>query len=269
MKGPIAATMIAAASIDKARLKKPVYIVIAADEETGFGGAMQIVAESKYFANSGFPEMGVIAEPSELKPIYAHKGGYWMVVTAKGQAAHTSIDIGRSSNFMIAPFLAEMALLKQRFMTEAQFMDVDFEPPTNGFNMTLNDDDCAGNVTAAKTVCTLNFRTMPAVDNRAVVELVQERALHYGFEFEFQGYEAFYSPKDAQVIKLSLEVTGQPQAISVPYGTEALIYQPHVPLVILGPGSIAQAHTVGEWIEVRQLEQAVEIYRQMITRVCY
>jgi acetylornithine deacetylase len=161
-----------------------------------------------------------------------------------------------------------MAQLRQRFMREEQFMDYDFDPPTNGFNMTLNDNNCAGNVTAAKTTCILNFRSMPAVDSKAVVQLVRERALHYGFEFEVEGYEAFYSPKDAAVIKLSLELTGQAQAMTVPYGTEALVYQPKVPLVILGPGNIAQAHTVGEWIEVAQLEQAVTIYRQMIERVC-
>ena len=60
-----------------------------------------------------------------------------------------------------------MAALKQRFMTEAQFMDDEFDPPTNGFNMTLNDDNCAGNVTASKTICIVNFRTMPKVDNQS------------------------------------------------------------------------------------------------------
>jgi acetylornithine deacetylase len=257
MKGPLAASMIAATLVDKSKLKKPVYIGISADEEAGFGGVKQIVSESKHFSKSGFPEMGVIPEPSELKPIYAHK------------AAHTSTDKGKSSNFLMAPFLAEMSALKQRFMTETQFMDDEFDPPTNGFNMTLNDGNCAGNVTAAKTTCTVNFRTMPRVDNQAIVNLIQERALHYGFDFECRGFEPFYSPKDAEVIKLSCEVTGEPKAITVPYGTEALIYQAHVPLVILGPGNIAQAHTVGEWVEARQLEQAVEIYKKMIENVCY
>jgi acetylornithine deacetylase len=268
MKGPLAASMIAATLIDKHKLKKPVYIGISADEESGFGGVKQIVAESKHF-KSGFPEMGIIPEPSELKPIYAHKGGYWMVITARGEAAHTSTDKGISSNFLIAPFLAEMAQLKERFMTEAEFMDHEFNPPTNGFNMTLNDDNCAGNVTAAKTTCVVNFRTMSKVDNLAIVNRVKERALHYGFEFESRGFEPFYSPKDAEVIRLSCEVTGEPHAITVPYGTEALIYQQYLPLVILGPGNIAQAHTVGEWVEVCQLERAVEIYKKMMEKVCY
>ena len=80
------------------------YIGISADEESGFGGVQQIVSESKHFAKSGFPEMGVIPEPSELKPIYAHKGGYWMVITARGEAAHTSTDKGKALTFQSLRF---------------------------------------------------------------------------------------------------------------------------------------------------------------------
>ena len=39
-------------------------------------------------------------------------------------------------------------------------------------------------------------------------------------------------------------------------------------LVILGPGDIAQAHTVDEWIELDQLRKAVDIYSRFIDHVC-
>jgi len=38
--------------------------------------------------------------------------------------------------------------------------------------------------------------------------------------------------------------------------------------VILGPGNIAQAHTVGEWIDIAQLTGAVEVYKRLIEQVC-
>ncbi|MCP4415414.1 MAG: M20/M25/M40 family metallo-hydrolase, partial [Chloroflexi bacterium] len=46
MKGPLAATMIAAASVDAAQLKKPLYIVVTADEEIGLYGAKHVVKHS-------------------------------------------------------------------------------------------------------------------------------------------------------------------------------------------------------------------------------
>lgn len=267
MKGPLAATMLAAARIDVSRLKKPVYVLATADEEHGFNGAEQVFSESKLLAEN-WPDMGVVAEPSELKPIYSHKGGYWQVITAHGRAAHSSTDKGLSANFLIAPFLAEMADLKKRFMTEAQFQDAQFEPATNGFNMTLTDYACAANVTAAKTTCLVNFRTMPGVDNQLMRKLITDRADYYGFDVEVSGFEPFYTSPDSEIIALSLAVTGESQAITVPYGTEALIYGKKLPLVILGPGNIEQAHTVGEWIAVEQLERSVEIYQEMIRRYC-
>ena len=265
MKGPLAATMLAAASVNAASLKKPVYVVVAADEETGFGGAKQVAAEG---FGAGYPDLGVVAEPSLLTPIYSHKGGYWVTVTARGVAAHASTDKGTSANFVVAPFLAEMAELKQRFLAEPQFQDADFEPPTNGFNAVISDGNSAVNVTAAKTVVTLSFRTMPGADNEAAVALIRSRAEQHGLAVEVRGYAPFVVAQDSEIVSLALAATGKEKAITVPYGTEALVYGEHLPLVILGPGDIAQAHTVGEFVEVAQLERAVDVYSEMIRRHC-
>ena len=37
-----------------------------------------------------------------------------------------------------------------------------------------------------------------------------------------------------------------------------------MPSVLFGPGDIAQAHTAGEFVELRQVEQAADVYEQMI-----
>ena len=267
MKGPLAATLLAAASVNVNSLKKPVYIVVTSDEENGFGGAKKL-AESKLFAEYGWPDMGVVAEPTELQPVYAHKGGYHVFVTAHGEAAHTSTDKGVSANFLIAPFLAEMAELREVFMTDARFQDTEFDPPTNGFNLTLDDGNCAKNVTAAKMVATLNFRSMPQGNGAEVVNLITQKAQNYGFEVEHSGFEAFYTPQDAAVVTLALQATSEARAVTVPYGTDALVLHEYLPLVMLGPGSIAQAHTVNEFLEVAQLERSQKIYKTMIEAYC-
>ncbi|HCS50341.1 MAG TPA: acetylornithine deacetylase, partial [Planctomycetaceae bacterium] len=50
------------------------------------------------------------------------------------------------------------------------------------------------------------------------------------------------------------------------YGTDASTFAAAgVPAVVFGPGSIAQAHTADEWIEIDQLRLASEIYYQFCT----
>lgn len=268
MKGPLAATIVAAAQIDATKLRKPLYILVTADEEVGYGGAYQVAKESQMF-KANWPQYVVIAEPTRLIPVYAHKGGLHVHVTAYGQAAHTSTDRGVSANFLIAPFLAEMAELLTLFRCDKRFQNDEFDPPTNGFNLVINDGNCKSNVTAAKTVATLSIRTMPNDGRDEAVQLITERAHKYGLEVKSRGRGPFYVSPEAEIVQAALQATGHARAETVPFGTEALVYQEYVQQqVILGPGDIAQAHTVGEWIDLAQLQQAVGVYRRLIEMFC-
>ena len=51
-------------------------------------------------------------------------------------------------------------------------------------------------------------------------------------------------------------------------GTEVECYQTYMDALVLGPGNIEQAHTVGEWIAVEQLERAVDVYSRLIGELC-
>lgn len=267
MKGPVAAMLVAAARVDPAQLTRPLFIAVTSDEEMGHTGARFIVEESTLL-RAGWPEYCVVGEPTELVPVYAHKGGYRIQVTAHGVSAHTSTDRGVSANFLIAPFLAEMAELAARFKAEPRFQNAEFDPPTNGFNMVLDDGGTKPNVTAAKTVCTLGLRAMPNANVEEAVAMIETRARAYGFDVDTQGFTPFYVAPDAPVVQLACRVTGAPRAQAVPYGTEAVWYQACAQTLVLGPGNIAQAHTKGEWIEIAQLERAVDVYRGLIEAVC-
>ena len=267
MKGPLAATVAAGAKVNAADLKKPLFVVITADEEVGGNGARQVAEESEFF-NAACPKYGVIAEPTRLTPVYAHKGGGRVLVTAKGRAAHTSTDKGVSANFLIAPFLAEMVDLAELFKTDESFMNREFDPPTNGFNMVLDDGGCRPNVAAAKTVCTLSFRPMPNDRSDDVIAMITEIAEKYGLEASSHKGTPFYVSPEAEIVQAGLKATGTAKAGTVPFGTDAHAFKHQLELVILGPGDIVQAHTVGEWIDIDQLSAAVGVYGRMIERFC-
>ena len=266
MKGPLAATLVAAAGVDEESLKRPVFVLATADEEVGGQGAQQVVRESALF-NGERPRLGVIAEPTGLVPVYAHKGGAGVLVTAQGKAAHTSTDRGVSANFVLAPFLAEMADLSRQVKKDPRFINREFTPPTNGFNMVVDDGGTRPNVTAAKATACVGFRPAPGDQSEALVETIVEKAEKHGLRAEPHISAPFYVSPESELVRLASQVTGrQPQ--TAPYGTDAIWFRDVLELVVLGPGDIGQAHTVGESISVEGLEEAVCVYRQLIDRVC-
>jgi len=267
MKGPLAASMIAAAAFDADTLQRPIYLAVAADEEQGHLGAHYMQEHAATFQEN-WPTWSVIPEPTDLQPVYAHKGGARVVVTATGRAAHTSTDKGVSANFLIAPFLGEMAELAKLFKTEKRFQNEEFSPPTNGFNLTIDDGQCRTNVTAAKTVAQMSIRVMPNDHHEEQIAMIEAAAKKHGLDVEWSALGPFYVDKNAEVIQAACRATGIAQAITVPYGTEAESYQRYTQCVILGPGNIEQAHTIGEWVEVQQLTDAVGIYKRMIEDLC-
>ncbi|RLT35167.1 MAG: M20/M25/M40 family metallo-hydrolase, partial [Chloroflexi bacterium] len=265
MKGPLAATIVAASRFPAEQLTKPLFIAVTSDEENGHIGSHFIVAESKTLTR-GWPEFCVVCEPSEMIPVYAHKGGARVTVTAHGRSAHTSTDKGESANFKIAPFLAEMAELAQLFKTDKRFQNDEFNPPTNGFNLILNDGGVPLNVTAAKTVAGLGLRAMPNAGTEEAIQMIVERAKAHNLEVEISGtsFSHFHVSPDSPLVQAACRATGAERAVTVPYGTEAVTYQSHMQSIVLGPGNIAQAHTVGEFIDIAQLEEAVEVYSRLI-----
>lgn len=268
MKGPLAATMAAAAAVDVREMKQPVLVMATADEEVGGGGAKQVVRESRFFSEAR-PRYAVVAEPTELWPVYAHKGGALVMATARGEAAHTSTDLGTSANFLIAPFLAEMAELAKEVKQDPRYRNQDFNPPTNGFNMVFDDGGTRPNVSAARCTCQIGFRPMPGDESRKLMEFVAGRARAHGLEVKTAYKGPFYVSPGAGLVQLASRASGGRKPKTVPYGTDSIWIKDQVDeLVVLGPGSIAQAHTVGEWISIGQLEEAVEIYRRMIHEIC-
>lgn len=267
MKGPIAAALAAVAGFGVANLRQPLWLVFSADEEVGHQGASQIMARSTLL-QEGRIRGGIVTEPTQMVPVYAHKGGAFMAVTAHGKAAHSSTELGDSAAFRIAPFMAEMAALKQEFLLNPLYRNDEFDPPTNGFNMTVTDFGCASNVTAERVQCILSVRNMPASGYDEAVGHIEARAAAYGLEMTKGEINYFYGARDSAWMQTLCRISGHERAITVPYGTEASVYAPAMELAVWGPGDIAQAHTAGEYIDLDQLHMGEAMYRQLIETVC-
>ena len=78
------------------------------------------------------------------------------------------------------------------------------------------------------------------------MEIVAGRARAHGLEVETTHKGPFYVSPDADLVQLASRASAGRKPKTVPYGTDSIWIKDQVDeLVVLGPGSIAQAHTVG------------------------
>lgn len=267
MKGPLAATLVAALAVDSAALKKPIYMVLTADEEWGLEGAKYLKDHSKMLINER-PAMGVIAEPTSMVPVYSHKGFCAVYVKVKGRAAHSSTGLGDSALMKAVPFMSDLVAFDKLAQTDASFMNDLYTPPHHTINFVIDTGDVASNVTAPFADIKIALRGMPDARTAELAEMIVEKAVGYGFEVETDLVQPLFTSQTSDLIQACIEFTdAEPETVA--YGTDGnYLMEVIKDMVILGPGSIDVAHTVGEFVPVAELHQAVDVYAKLIERFC-
>ncbi len=270
MKGSLACALAAVEQFSASRLSSPVYIVCTSDEEVGMIGAQHVARRSEMFQEmvSG-GTCGIIGEPTELDVVHGHKGGTVIRIVSHGRAAHSSTTEGLNANLAMIPFLSEMKAIHDETISDPKWQNQEFDPPTLSWNIGINDHTHAINITPPQSVCTVYFRKMPGIDTDPLVERVLNKAEECGLEAEVTDYgKPLYVDPHSAFVRECLELTGRQSPRTVAYGTDGALLGALNKLVVIGPGSIRQAHTEDEWITLDQLEQGTEVYQRMIERWC-
>ena len=270
MKGGVAAMLTAIASARRRRLKRSITFIATAGEEIGYDGLRSMVSSGKLQGVAA--RCGVVGEPTELKPVRGHRGSIVSKVTIHGKSAHASApDMGINAVEKAVLYVEKLGPLRREL---AKATD-----PNLGRSIltpTVIAGGTKSNVIPESCTITLDARVVPGIDRRTILdglvdvaEATQKRDKDFSADIEilYETYPLSLGPKD-QVVAIAERITGTPSTIAL-YATEASDYQKlGVPTVVLGPGSIRQAHIYDEYVEVEQLEQATSIYGRFIDTVC-
>jgi acetylornithine deacetylase len=270
MKGSLACMLAAAERLSTRKLQHPVYVTCTADEEVGMLGAKHVAEKSELFREMvAGRSRGIIGEPTELDVVHAHKGGSVIHVVSRGRAAHSSTTKGLNANLAMIPFLAEMKAIHDETLRDTKWQNAEFDPPYLSWNIGINDHTHAINITPPQSVCTVYFRKMPGVDGQELVERTLAKARECGLEATVTSFgQPLYVDPDSRFVRECLELSGRERSRTVAYGTDGAMFGDLEQLVVLGPGSIAQAHTHDEWIDLDQLERGSDLYARMMERWC-
>ena len=162
------------------------------------------------------------------------------------------------------PFLAEMKAIHDETESDSQWMNQEFDPPTVGWNIGINDHNHAINIKAPQSRCTVYFRPMPDVDGQALMERARAAAERCGLEFIVERCaDAVYVDPESSDIGSMVQIADSRPPATVAYGTDAAMFRDLRRIVVFGPGSIAQAHTCDEWISLEQMQRGADAYERV------
>ncbi|MCW8086251.1 M20/M25/M40 family metallo-hydrolase [Sabulicella glaciei] len=257
MKGPVAACILAAQEAPRATL------LITTDEETTKGGA-RVIAERSELARAAKLRGIVVAEPTELAPVRGHRSHIAFTATSRGVQAHSSTGRGVNANWALIPFLAELREIHAMLREDPAWHDAAYDPPFSDFNLVLDNHGTAVNVSVPLATARVKFRYSRRLDASPLLARMEAAAQRAGVELEVarEGLPPEL-PADHPLIRQAVRLAGR-EASTVPFGTDASILQDVAPCVILGPGSIALAHTPREHVALDALEAARDLYLRLL-----
>jgi acetylornithine deacetylase/succinyl-diaminopimelate desuccinylase family protein len=274
-KGGMAAAIVAIARLaeDRPQGMPTVLMAFTVNEECGFTGA-RAAAELCRSAGPGSivprrPDGAVVLEPTGLEVVVAHKGMVRWRCSTRGRAAHSSQpEAGQNAIYRMAGVL-------QAIEGYARDMAGSLAGHPICGPATLSVGTIRGGV-SVNTVpdrCTIELdrRLPPGEDpDEARQGLIDHLTRVLGSDFPIEHeppylvglplsdeHNAMAAERLARAVRA---VTRQCRQTGVPYGTDAADFAAAgVPTVVFGPGHLAQAHTVDEWIALSEVEQAAEI----------
>jgi succinyl-diaminopimelate desuccinylase len=267
-KGSLAAMMMAVRELLAAGAVLPRGCVLAAtaDEEFGMTGAQHLVASGSAFSAA------IVGEPTALKIVSAHDGQMYVKIAAHGEAAHTSnpqhgvnaIDIMNDVINVLRRRANAAYPLRQHPLCGSPKLTVSII--RGGVSEHIVPDLCE---------MTIDCRVIPGETCQHVLQEVKgwlaedlDSATLQRIEFAVphKAVPPIDTPVDhplVQGLRWAAEtVLGEAEIAGVAYNTDASHYGAGgTPCVVFGPGDIAQAHSLKEYVEIEELTAAVEILR--------
>jgi acetylornithine deacetylase len=242
-----------------------VTLALTVDEEHSFLGVQALVRAG---FRQGRPHGAIVAEPTRLHIVHAHKGVIRWALETSGRACHSS----RPEDGINAIY--RMSRIVQALEQYAELLRQRPADPVVG-PRTLAVGRIQGGISpnTIPDFCRIEIdrRLIPGetvADAEADLLAYLQQAVGGDVPFTLRTSHSPCPPLSPQAsINLVQQfgqvidtVVGHHTVQAVPFGTDAAtLAQAGIPAIVFGPGDIAQAHTRDEWIELDQLEPAAEI----------
>lgn len=276
MKGFLAVVLAALPTMVAAGLRRPILLVLTYDEELGTIGAPSAV--ERLVTSWPRPQAVIIGEPTSMEVVTDHKGVRAFTTVVEGLDGHSS-QPQRASNAIAAAAKLASHIDELAAAHRAAAADPRFTPPYTTFNLATIAGGTAINIVPRHCELRWEYRPVPADDGDAISAEVErfarEEVLPRLREATGQGTITFRTDAHAPAMarepdgvaeRLARSLTGyEGPSRTVPFATDGGHFQAAgLSTVVCGPGSIDQAHTPDEWIELDQLAACERMIERLV-----
>ncbi|HEX8475948.1 MAG TPA: acetylornithine deacetylase [Pyrinomonadaceae bacterium] len=268
-KGFIAASLAAIEGTDLSQLRRPLALILTADEEIGCLGAKRLAEAAPFRVRQA-----IVGEPTSLQPMRAGKGYCLAEVMLRGREGHSAYPaLGASAIMRAARLVTRIEAIATQLQQETHDA---FDPPYTTINVGLIDGGTAKNIIAGQCRFTLEWRPVPGQPAIHVINIIRAeverlRAADADFDCEIDIIrldESNETAASSPLVRAMEEATGK-SAGTVAFGTEApQLNSLGAHTVVFGPGNIRVAHRTGEFVPITQLHDCTRILKEMIQRFC-
>lgn len=249
---------------------RPLIVLATADEESSMSGARALSR-----ANFSNPRAAVIGEPTNLVPIRMHKGIMMEAVRISGRSGHSSNPaLGSSALDCMHSVLGRLIQYRNSLQQKYRHPGFEIDYPTLNLGRIHGGD----NPNRICGFCELQYdlRPLPGMSlselqgqiKTLLSPLADEFNVQVDVEPLFASVEAFETPQNAELVRLCEKMTGN-SAQSVAFATEAPFLQRlGMETIVLGAGSIDQAHQPDEFLAFDQINPMINILENLINHYC-
>ncbi len=206
----------------------------------------------------------IVAEPTKCRAVLSHRGFLSVIGHFRGRAGHSSEARALTDN-ALHKLSAWAAAAVAHAGAEAARGDADFRGTC--FNLGTVAGGIKSNVIADSAEVRWSARLRPGQNNDAYLAELAALAAPGAAEWEapFTGPPL---PADETVHEAARRFAadrGLSLGAPVDFWTEASLFSAAgLPAIVLGPGDIAQAHAIDEWVALEQLSAAAGIYSKLV-----
>ncbi|MDA8743166.1 M20 family metallopeptidase [Rubripirellula amarantea] len=288
-KGGMAAMMHAVATLAKEGVTPPCDVLMTAtiDEEFSYRGVVALCdsldagpVDPEVLENERTPrnplraDAAIIAEPTLLQPVIASKGLVRWKIETRGKSAHSAKPhLGVNAIEHMAHIIAAIERDTRRLAASPHPL---LGPAT--CNIGVVRGGVQVNFVPDRCEIELDRRLLPGESRDQVLQHYQQiidevATKHPGMDVVMHPPMLSDRPLETEatspavqtMVTVLKELGHDATLIGVPFCSDASKFGAlGIPSMILGPGSIDQAHAAVEWIECEQVIQASEIYRQFL-----